>query len=105
KLQMQKAVKIAARAGKQDTVQLLTDHGASTVFLSFAEQGAFNAYKNGVAEWQKAGRSHPPQGLHNENPYFFKEAAFQIVTELLALEDVRGETAHEAAFRLTGLFQ
>lgn len=105
KLQMQKAVKIAARAGKQETVQLLTDHGASTVFLSFAEQGAFNAYKNGVAEWQKAGRNHPPQGLHNENPYFFKEAAFNIVTELLALEDVRGEAAHEAAFRLTGLFQ
>jgi len=105
KAQMHKAVKIAARAGQQEAVQILVDHGATTVFLSFAERGAFSAYKNGVEEWQKAIRTNPPPGLHNEDPRFFKKNAFDTTLELLALEDVHGETAREAAFRLTGLLQ
>lgn len=107
-MQIIMALMSAADRGQMPVVQYILDKYPSIFSLSDLgpdQQQDYEAYGAACKEWRQTVRREPPPGLYDQDPRFFKGAAYEFMLPLLAEEGYGDKTANNMAFMAAGLFQ
>ncbi len=99
------AVTEAVDYGRLDCLFYLYRNGANIERLDTRQLSALASYREGFDLWKEIVRRNPPEGLHNENPRFFKQAAFAFLQPLLKKENYEERMQNIMAFTAACLFQ